>query len=323
MRPSRIPPPIRRQLVSGAIAVVLGAVPAALGAQVEATSLLGKPLVAPALDPATRGRLEAALAEAKRAWLHTPDDADSIIWLGRRTAYLGRYQEAIAIYAMGIAKHPRDARFYRHRGHRYLTVRELDRAIADLERAAALVAGAPDEIEPDGLPNARGIPTSTLHSNIRYHLGLAHYLKGDFGAALPWYQADVAERTNDDMLVASTHWLYMTLRRLGRDAEAARVLAPIGGDLDVIENQSYHRLLRLYRGELSPDSVLATAAADAPLQDVTVSYGVANWHLYNGRTDAARALFARILHTDQWAAFGYLAAEAEVARNPGLGPAVP
>ena len=49
-----------------------------------------------------------------------------------------RYREAIEIYTKGIALHPTNALFYRHRGHRYITVRELDRAVADLARAAEL-----------------------------------------------------------------------------------------------------------------------------------------------------------------------------------------
>ena len=50
----------------------------------------------PNLPPEVRAAYEAKLAEARRAWEHTPDNADSIIWLGRRTAYLGGYREAIA-----------------------------------------------------------------------------------------------------------------------------------------------------------------------------------------------------------------------------------
>ncbi|MEZ4585134.1 MAG: tetratricopeptide repeat protein [Gemmatimonadales bacterium] len=283
-------------------------------------SLLGQPLPPPAIGEEARARMDAQLAEARRAYDAAPTDADSIIWLGRRTAYLGRYREAIAIYTRGIALHPEDARLYRHRGHRYLTVRALDSAIADLERAYGLVAGQPDEIEPDGQPNARGIPVSTLNSNIRYHLGLAYYLKGDFEAALPVYREDVAARVNDDMLVATSHWLYMTLRRLGNDALATHLLGLIGPDLEVIENEAYYRLLRFYQGELTEAELLAAPAEGDPvLQNVTVSYGVGNWHLYNGRPDEARAVFERILESRQWAGFGYLAAEAEMARSASTG----
>ena len=282
---------------------------------VEATSLLGERLLRPVPAAEARAGMEERLAVATRAYERTPLDADSIIWLGRRTAYLGRFNEAIAIYTRGITAHPQDPRMYRHRGHRYITVRRLDKAIADFQKAAALIAGRPDQIEPDGLPNAQNIPTSTLNSNIRYHLGLAHYLKGSFDSAARIYAEDVAQSANPDMLVASSHWLYMSLRRLGRSGEAGKVLEKISKDMPIIENTAYHRLLLMYKGELTPADLLPTGVA-ASLDNVTVAYGVGNWHLYNGRADEARRIFREILaRRTQWASFGYLAAEAELARE--------
>ncbi|MDQ3696684.1 MAG: hypothetical protein M3373_01475 [Gemmatimonadota bacterium] len=281
----------------------------------EAMSLTGQllypvPLVGDALERAERN-----LADAKAAYDARPGSADAAIWLGRRTAYLGRYRDAIAIYAAAIARHPDDARLYRHRGHRYISTRQLDRAIADFDRAASLIAGKPDEIEPDGQPNARNIPTSTLQSNIWYHLALAHYLKGDFDRALPAWREGMSVSRNPDMQVATSHWLYMALRRLGREREASAVLAPIHRDMDVIENGSYHRLLLMYKGELHADSLLLRRnAAEQALDDVTVGYGAGNWHLYNGRRDEAMRIFREITASRQWAAFGYIAAEAELAR---------
>jgi tetratricopeptide (TPR) repeat protein len=281
---------------------------------VEATSLLGQPLRRPVLPEETRRRFEEALVEARQRSYADPGDADALIWLGRRTAYLGRYREAIEIYTRGIQRHSRDARFYRHRGHRYITVRDFDRAVADLEKAASLVAGDDDEIEPDGLPNARNTPTSTLQSNIWYHLGLAYYLQGDFAQALHAYRSCLDVSANPDMLVATSHWLYMTLRRLGRDDEAARVLEPIRADLDVIENGAYHRLLLMYKGALPVDSLLS-ASPSATLDDVTTAYGVGNWYLYHGDAARAEGIFRRIVEVGNWAAFGAIAAEAELART--------
>ncbi|MEX1185030.1 MAG: tetratricopeptide repeat protein [Gemmatimonadaceae bacterium] len=285
----------------------------AAGAQPEAMSLLGEPLYSPPIPAAARAVYEQRLAEARRAYDRAPGNADPIIWLGRRTAYLGRYREAIAIFTEGIAKHPDDARMYRHRGHRYITVRELDNAIADLTHAGELTKGQPDEIEPDGIPNARNIPTSTLQSNIWYHLGLAHYLQGDFDRALPAYRQAMRVSGNPDMLVATSHWLYMTLRRLGRNVEAEAVLASISRDMDIIENDAYHRLLLLYKGELSPDSLAPSGTA--ALTDASVGYGLGNWHLYNGRREEAMKVFRRVLSGGNWPAFGYIASEAELARH--------
>ncbi|MGQ0764439.1 MAG: prolyl oligopeptidase family serine peptidase [Gemmatimonadota bacterium] len=291
---------------------------------VEATSLLNEPLYRPSQPPEARARMLAQLATARAALERTPADADSLIWLGRRTAYLGRYNEAIDIFSDGIARHPADPRMYRHRGHRYITIRRFDLAIRDFEKAVSLVRGKADVVEPDGQPNARGIPTSTLQSNIWYHLGLAYYLSADFNGALRAYREHLRLRNNPDGLVAMSHWMYMALRRLGRDAEAARVLQPITKELDVIENGNYHKLLLMYKGEVSPSDVLTNFGAEGSLEDVTVAYGVGNWHLYNGRRDEARSIFDRIVSArGQWAAFGYISAEAEVKRLASAPVATP
>ena len=57
-----------------------------------------------------------------------------------------------------------------------------------------------------------------------------------------------------------------------------------------------------------------------PLDDVTTAYGVGNWYLYNGDTARALGIFERIVATGNWAAFGAIAAEAEIARR-GAGKA--
>jgi tetratricopeptide (TPR) repeat protein len=308
-------------LRSGLVLLALGLASFAFASDppLEATSLLGRPLVRPGLEAAAAAGHEGRLAAARAAFEQAPGDADAAIWLGRRTAYLGRYREAIEIFSQGSAQHPADARFLRHRGHRYLTVRELDRAIADLERAAELVAGKPDAVEPDGLPNAKGIPLSSLHSNIRYHLGLAWYLKGDFARAAAQFERDVALAANDDTRVAASYWLYLALRRQGRTAEAGKVLAPLRPDLELIENHGYLRLLMLFKGELSAEQARTDGggALDAGVLDATQGYGIALWHLLEGRRDEAKKLLERILEMPRWDAFGYLAAEAELARGLG------
>ena len=284
----------------------------AVQAPPEATSLLGKPLNSPQPAANVREKLEADLSAARAALDRAPDDADARIWVGRRLAYLGRYREAIAMFTEGVQRFPKDARFLRHRGHRYITVREFDKAIDDLARADALVSGAADQSEPDGQPNARNIPLTTLHSNIRYHLALAYYLKGDFAKAEPVWQRARDAVKNPDNLVSATHWLYLTLRRLGRRDEAARALDAIGPGLDVIENGSYYSLCQVYKGMRTADDVLK-AAGTGPA-GAAVAYGVAVWHEVNGRADEATALRRQLVDSVEWAPFGVIAAEADLAR---------
>jgi tetratricopeptide (TPR) repeat protein len=235
-----------------------------------------------------------------------------MIWLGRRTAYLGNYQEAIKIFTDGIVKYPKDARFYRHRGHRLITLQCFDDAVKDFETAAKLIKGKPDEIEPDGLPNARNIPTSTLQSNIFYHLGLAYYVQGNFKKALEAYRNCEKVSQNPDMLVATKHWLYMTLRRLGKVKEANKSIADIKDNLDLIENDDYYKLIKLYQGKLKAEDLMTNDANS--LSNASLGYGVGNWFLYNGKRDEAMKIFRQITSGNQWASFGFVAAEAELKK---------
>ena len=280
----------------------------------QGISLLGDTLKRPRLDSATQARLQADHAAARVEWAAKPNDPDALIWVGRRLAYMGRYLEAIDIFTQGIQRFPNDARMYRHRGHRYITVRKLDDAIADFERAARLMAGTPDELEPDGQPNARNIPIGSLQSNVWYHLALAYYLKGDWDNAARAARSGIAVSNNPDRLVSQTHWLYMALRRAGRTAEAAQALVPIKDDFDVIENQSYYRLVKLYKtGIPAPvvDSILGAGVTNP--SDASFAYGVANWVLYNGDTARAVRAYEQLRSGGSWASFGYIAAEADLA----------
>ena len=292
------------------------------GGDVEAVSLLGRPLLASditaPLDAETLAERESLLAAAEADYDDDPRQLDHIIWYGRRLAYLGRYRDAIAVYTRGVMVTQTDRhRILRHRGHRWISLRQFDRAIADLSIAWAMARPMEDRIEADGLPNATGTPHSTTKGNITYHLGLAHFLKGDYERALAAYEECLElSRWNDDMLVATTHWTYMTLRRLGRDAEAAALLQDIGPDTEVVENMAYRDLALLRKGLLQPGDVLAEG--DDGIQNATAAFGVANWYLVEGQPERARAIMQRIVEGSAWPAFGFLAAEADLARGiPG------
>lgn len=264
----------------------------------------------PVMSAETRKEYEAKLAEAQRVFVAAPTNADAIIWVGRRIAYLGNYKLAIQTFTNGIALHPSDARFYRHRGHRYISIRCFDDAIRDFETAAKLIKGKPDEIEPDGLPNAKNIPTSTLQSNIWYHLGLAYYLKRNFKKALKAYRECIKVSKNSDMLVATKHWEYMTLRRMGKEKEASKAIAGIGDNLDIIENDDYYKLIKMYQGKLKPEELLGKDFDS--LGNASLGYGIGNWYFYIGETAKGMDIFRRITNGKQWASFGFIAAEAEL-----------
>jgi tetratricopeptide (TPR) repeat protein len=300
---------------NGSILPELGIVSSWEGPEgMEGFSLLGDTLWRPTPSAAAESTLNANLAAAEAELRASPNSPDALIWVGRRLAYLGRYRDAIATFSAGAARFPADARFLRHRGHRHLTVRDIDAAIADFTRAAELEQGVPDAIEPDGAPNAANIPLSTTQFNIWYHLGLAHFLRGDWPAALTAYDSCMVVSTNPDLRVATAYWRYMTLRRLGRDDEARTSIAFVADSITLLENDGYLALLRLFRGDVNVDAVLPpTPAGSMDVANSTAAFGVGMWHRLNGRETEATDVFRRIVAGGQWAAFGSLAAEAELA----------
>ena len=309
---SRLRPPFGALLL--AVAGCASSGPVEVERPREATSLLGRPLYPMDLAPQVGEERVAQLRAARAAHVADPGDEALIIWYGRRAAYLGDYRRAIDIYSEGLARLPESYKLLRHRGHRFITTRRLDEAIDDLTRAADLIRGVPDEVEPDGVPNRLNIPTSTSHGNVHYHLGLAHYLVADYEAALVSYRASMGFAANDDMRAATSYWLYITLRRLDRPAEAAAAIEWVSPETEVIENTAYLQLLRLFREALAVEDVTGRDSM-AEIDDATLAYGIAMWRLLDGDEAGAQAAFDRILACPAWPAFGYIAAEAEVARR--------
>jgi tetratricopeptide (TPR) repeat protein len=294
-----------------AAALIVSTVTVTMAQKPEATSLSGKPLMIPAT--ASTPQLEANLAEAQKTLAANPKDAEAIIWVGRRYGYLWRFNDAIATFTKGIEMYPDNPKFYRHRGHRYLSIRQFAKAQADFEKAVTLIKGKPDEIEPDGAPNAAGKPRSTLQFNIWYHLALAHYLQGDYAKAYDAWVECMKVSKNDDSIVATSDWQWMSLMRLNRKAEAAKVLAPITPKMDILENTAYHRRLLMYKGLEKPEALLDTKTPD-PTQIATQGYGVANYYFVTGDTARARKVFETIVSGSGWNAFGFIAAEADLQR---------
>jgi tetratricopeptide (TPR) repeat protein len=285
---------------------------ASADSQAAAKDVQGYSLSGQALISAQAGESSLkTLTLAKNSYDSDPSNADAIIWYGRRLAYTGDYLAAISVYSDGIVLHPRDARMYRHRGHRYISIREFDRAIEDFETAATLIQDQENENEADGLPNAMNIPLTTTHGNIWYHLGLAYYLKQDWPKALEAFQSGYAIGGNDDNLVSTGHWIYMIHRRMGNPESAAGALSDISRNMTIIENMSYHELCLLYREEISMNEMMS-ANGDDP-SNAAVAYGIANHYYYNGDKEKSDQMLRSILQGSSWASFGYIAAEADIA----------
>ncbi|TJY35817.1 tetratricopeptide repeat protein [Pontimicrobium aquaticum] len=279
----------------------------------QGMSLLNTPLIRAQVDVKRDSLQIVKYLEALSNYQNNKDWPDNIIWLGRRMAYLGDYKRAIELFTEGVNKFPEDARFLRHRGHRYISTRQLDKAIKDFEKAKSLIKNTEDQVEPDGIPNRLNQPVSTLHNNIYYHLGLAYYLKNDLKNALIAFTDCLDTSKNDDMQVATRHWLYMILQRMDMKDEAASILEPISNDMTIIENVAYHDLLLFYKGERTESQLLKLENGSIGANEAT-QYGIANWHYHNGNIEKANKMFNDIIKSGNWSGFGYIAAEADVSR---------
>ncbi|MDP9176056.1 MAG: tetratricopeptide repeat protein [Gemmatimonadota bacterium] len=231
-----------------------------------------------------------AIARAESALVAQPRNIDRIIQLGVAQSGARQFREAIATFTRGLALTPDNPLLLRWRGHRYLSVREFDRAMNDLTRGAQI--------------------DSTIYG-IWYHLGIVRFASGDFAGAADAFTRAQPRAPDAGELAGATDWLWMSLMRGGRAADAQAMLARRPDSL--VATNAYVRRLKLYRGEIGPDEVM-TAADTADVQVATLSYGVGNWYLLRGDTIRARTWFERSVRSGGWPAFGFILSELELGR---------
>ncbi len=271
----------------------------------QAVSLFGEPLYA---QEDTTG----AVAEADRALAEDPDDVELLIAAGRVRRNFWQYRQAMALYTQAMELAPNDWRPHRFRGHRYISVRDFQAAISDLERAREL---------------------APMNWDVSYHLGLAYYLAGRFQdatneylrclelaheplareAQAPGFRSCSQNMDDPESLVAMTEWAVRAALRTGREEVAAELLDRIPVGLEIRENLAYYHNLLSYKGVLTAEELL-DPGPDAPYRRETVGYGVANWFLVQGDTAAAVELLEELMQDEWWPGFGRIAAEVELAR---------
>jgi tetratricopeptide (TPR) repeat protein len=232
-----------------------------------------------------------AVKTARAALDADPRSIAKIIDLGVAQSGARQFREAIATFTRGLEIEPNNALLLRWRGHRYLSVREFDRASADLTRGA--------KIDP------------TIYG-IWYHLGVVQFLRGDFGDAAASFARAQPIAPDAGELAGSTDWLWMSLSRAGRAAEAKAMLDRRPDSKPV--SNAYTRRLQLYRGEIGPEAVLTPADTD-DVQIATLAYGLGNWYLVRGDKAQARKWFERSVQASGgWPGFGFIVSEVELQR---------
>ena len=230
------------------------------------------------------------VARAERALAADPRNVQRFIELGTTQSGARQMQEAVQTFTRALAIAPNDPMLYRWRGHRNLSVRNFDGAMADL---------------------TRGYGLDSLNYGILYHLGVLRFVRGDFNGAADAFRRAQPRAPDAAELAGSTDWLWMSLQRAGRASEAIAMLARRPDSLAT--TAAYAKRLRLYRGQLTPDALFAPS--DTGDVDVaTLSFGLGNWYLVKGDAARARTQFERSVRSGGWPAFGFIASEVELAR---------
>ena len=88
-----------------------------------------------------------------RSNYETSRSLPNTVWYGRVLAFRYGIDDAIAVFSEGLQRHPDSFELLRQRGHRFLSARRFVEGRADLARAAELIEGLPEWIEPDGEGN--------------------------------------------------------------------------------------------------------------------------------------------------------------------------
>jgi Flp pilus assembly protein TadD len=230
------------------------------------------------------------IARAQAALTADPKNVERYIQLGVAQSGARQFREAIQTFTRGMAVAPNDPMLHRWRGHRYLSVREFDKAQADLTKGLAL---------------------DSTNYGVLYHLGIVRFVRGDFAGAAQMFTRAQPRAPDAGELAGSTDWLWMSLMRAGRKAEAEAMLARRPDSLPV--DNAYARRLKLYRGEIGPEAVI-TPADTADVQAATLAYGLGNWYLVRGDTAKAKSYFERSVKSGGWPGFGFIVSEVELKR---------
>ena len=232
------------------------------------------------------------IARARAALDADPRNVQRVIALGVAQSGARQFREAIETFTRGLAIAPNDAMLYRWRGHRYISVREFDKAQSDL---------------------TRGLQLDSTNYGILFHLGVLRFIQGDFNAASALFTKAQPRAPDGGELAGSTDWLWMSLSRAGRAADAKTMLARKLDTLPTTPGYAYVSRLKLYRGALTPETLFSPADT-ADVQVATLSYGLGNWYLAQGDSAKAKATFQRAVKSGGWPGFGFIVSEVELAR---------
>lgn len=274
----------------------------------EAISFSGQPLYAKPADSTAKAKSDSTISAVRSRMELTEED---YITIGRSLSTVGQFRKAVENYTEGLAKFPDSFKLLRYRGHRYINLRQLDNALADLNRAEELIRKEPPVYEID----AAGKPGASYQHQIWYHIGLYHFLKRDYAKGAAAFEKSLATAYAGTDKAGASDWLYNCYQRAGEKAKADSIARPFILTFD-IDNKDYpyYRRLLLFNGVIQPAELVDEnkPIGEMTLYEVTKLYGLANYYLYKGDTTKANSLYNKILESPEWAGFAYASAELDV-----------
>ncbi len=272
----------------------------------EAFSFSGKPLYAKAAEPSALLKSDSIIKTIKNK---TDLNEDDFVEIGKQLVATNRYKLAVTNYSEGLAKYPASYKLLRNRGHRYITLRQLDNAMADLLKAEKIIPIGTDVME-YGLDEKS---TATVRHQIHYHIGVCHYLKKDFTRSAAAFEKALATAGDSKNIVGASDWLYNCYQRIGQSEKAKKIVEPITPNYLEEKDQPYFRRIMLYNGFITPEELVDSNMQPDKMsvQDITKLYGLASWYQYQGNKEKATSLYKIILQSDLWPGWAYAAAEKE------------
>jgi len=274
----------------------------------EAISFAGKPLFVKPADSIPLAKSDSLIAAIRAKNVLTEDD---YIAIGRSLSGTNRFKMAAENYTEGLAKYPKSYKLLRHRGHRYINLHQLDKAIVDLQKAEELIRPEPEVFEYD----EAGKQGASYQHQILYHIGVYHFLTKDYAASASDFEKSLAIAHAGKDIAGAGDWLYNAYQRSGQKEKATSLLKIIGPDFTIDDKEyPYYRRLLLYKGAIKPEELVD---ANIPIEkmtlfDITKLYGLANWYLYKGDKETADKFHKKILFSNQWFGFAYIEAEMDM-----------
>lgn len=280
-----------------------------IGPEPDAISFLGTPLFSKPADSVALIKSDSVIALVENKAELTEDD---YVTIGAQLVSTNRFKAAIDNYTQGLTKFPQSFKLYRHRGHRYLNLRQMDNGIADLNKAEELIRSQPEVWEYD----AAGKPTATYQHQIWYHIGLYYFLNKEYDKSASAYEKSYAACKEGKNKAGAGDWLYNAYQRSGQKDKIEALLKAFTLDFQIEDKEyPYYRRLLLYKGLIKPEELVDAnkPIADMSLIEATKLYGLANWYAYQGDAAKAQELYKKVVGSANWQGFAVAAAEKDLA----------